>query len=289
MIRKVIKIDEDKCDGCGLCIPSCHEGALQIIDGKAKLVKDSLCDGFGACIGECPLGAITFEERETEGYNEIEVLERLLHEPDADIKAHLMHLFDMGDLDNFNIAVHYLEEIGIKINIINKGGGHDMPTEKSGGGCPGAAPKKIFKPLNVIEDKSNKQKKSDNNSELEHWPVQLHLVNPGSDFLQGKTLILMSTCAPVAYGNIQQDYIKNNAVVLACPKLDYTEPYQNKLAQIIATANLVKIIVLRMEVPCCSGLTDILKKAYNTIGIPLPIEEHTIGINGSSAKIKYIN
>lgn len=285
-MRKVIKIDEEKCDGCGLCIPSCHEGALQIINGKAKLVKDSLCDGFGACIGECPLGAISFEERPAEKYDEIEVLERLLAKSGSDIKGHLMHLFDMGDLDNFNIAINYLENQGIKVNIVNKSVNNDMPVQ-GGGGCPGSQAKSLFKPLNVLDDK--KEEIRYNNSELSHWPIQLHLVNPGSDFLRGKTLVLMATCAPVAYGNIQQEYIKNNAVVLACPKLDYVEPYPAKLAQIISMSQPEKIIVLRMEVPCCSGLTDIAKKAYNAAGHFLPIEEHTLGINGSSAKIKYIN
>ncbi len=224
VIRKIVEIDEEKCDGCGLCIPACHEGAIKIINGKAKLIADHLCDGLGDCLGECPKDAIRIIEREAEEYDE------------EAVKAHLAR----------------------------------------SSGCPGARMQSFTN--NETSEKVNFQ------SELRQWPVQLHLVPPNAPFFQGADLLLTASCVPIAYANYHQDLLKDKAVVIACPKLDNTGPYVEKLASIIKNSNLKSITIARMEVPCCGGLNVLVNKAQELAGINVPVIEKIIGIRGNIIK-----
>lgn len=277
MLREIIHIDEELCDGCGDCIPSCHEGALQIIEGKCRLISGLYCDGLGACIGHCDKGALTIIKAEAEEYDEVKVIKSMLDKPQSVLKAHLSHLLDHGANEYFNQATEYLKSIGISINI------NQSAKKTSSEGCPGSSMKELkqFTPPKKLRDESE--------SMLEHWPIQLHLVSPFSPFLKGRELVILSTCSPVAYPNVQSDYISGKAVVLACPKLDYTEPYPKKLEEIFRNAGTKKATVVRMEVPCCSNLsTMVIKAATNSNVNGLQIDEHTISIDGKRINEKTI-
>ncbi len=279
MLRDIITIDEDKCDGCGECIPACHEGALQIIDGKCRLISSLFCDGLGACIGECSKGALKIIKAEAEEYNEVEVIKSLLEKPQSVLKAHLAHLSEHNAVDYLNQATDFLSSIGIKVSYNNN---VSKPTQS----CPGNTMKELkqYVPIKEINDMSD--------SQLSHWPVQLHLVSSFSPFLKDKELVVLSTCSPVAYANVQKEYIEGNAVVIACPKLDYTEPYPKKLEEIFKNAETKKVVVVRMEVPCCSGISGITVKAATNSNVEgLEVHEHVISIDGRkiSEKIIYIN
>lgn len=275
MLRQIIKIDEDLCDGCGVCIPACKEGALQVIDGKCRLVGDLFCDGLGACIGECPQGAITIEEREAEPYDEVKVIQSLISQPRNVMKAHLEHLWEHNAKEFFNQAIDYLNanNIDIPFNPMEK----EIKKASSGCSCPGSA----------MMDLRHDTKSTDNDSielksELTQWPVQLHLVNPAAPYFVDRELILMSTCGPLVNANVHQNYIKDRSVVVACPKLDITDPYVSKLAHILEVSNTPKLIIVRIEVPCCGGLTQIAHNAAIESGRSgLTIEEHVLRIDGS--------
>ncbi len=285
MIRTIIKIDEEKCNGCALCIPECKEGAIQIINEKAKLINDMFCDGLGACIGHCPEGAITFEQREAEPYNEKLVIDRIANEPEV-LKAHLIHLIEHKEINLYNEAVQYLETLNItnplaynsKIETTEKISPQSI---QSFSGCPGSRPALFNEPSNESVEKSELRI----SPQLRQWPIQLHLVPPSAPYFQNREMIIMSTCGPVAYANIQNDYIKDRSIVLACPKLDYTEPYRDKLASIFFNNNINNVIVLIMEVPCCKGLTKFAVDAAEIAGKSnISIEEHTITLDG---KLKF--
>ncbi len=283
MLRKIIKINEDLCDGCGLCIPACHEGALQIIDGKCRLVSDLFCDGLGACIGDCPKGALEVVEAEAEAYDEVAVIKDILNKPPSVLQAHLNHLYDHGAKEYLSQAIQYLDSIGmyVKIDNANKSS-NDKPIAK----CPSSTM------LELKQFKQEKTKTKSNQSMLEHWPVQLHLVNPNSPFLKDKELVILATCVPLAYADTHYEYLKNKAVVIACPKLDYTDPYMKKIEDIIKTANIKKAYIVRMEVPCCSGLVRMSMQASVSANIlDFELEEHIISTDGDriSQKTIFIN
>jgi len=211
MKRKIIKIDEEKCDGCGICIPACAEGALQIVDGKARLVKESYCDGLGACLNECPQGAITLEKREAEAFS--------------------------------------------------------LPCD-----CPSTAEQSW-------EAKGDK-KTIKTPSLLSHWPVKLTLVSPDAPYFRGEELVVAADCGPFAYGGFHQDFLDERAVVIGCPKFDDLKFYQEKLTEILRNSGIKKIIVARMEVPCCSGWLTVVQNAVSSSGKEISIEEKVIGIQG---------
>jgi NAD-dependent dihydropyrimidine dehydrogenase PreA subunit len=255
MIRKMVVIDEEKCNGCGECVPSCAEGAIQIIDGKAKLLADNLCDGLGACLGDCPLGAITVEEREADEYDESAVEERL-----KDIgRAPLSH--------------------------------HAAPATPAAGGCPSAAVTSFAAPAAggcpsartidfakpAADDSADVASRP---SQLAQWPVQLHLVPPTAPFFQNADVLLAADCAPFAYADFQEDLLKGKALAIACPKLDNTEPYVEKLTAMITQSNIKSLTVVHMEVPCCNGLVMMAKQALANSGRDIPFETVCIGIRG---------
>lgn len=229
--RKIIKIDEEKCDGCGACVPSCAEGALQIIGGKARLVSEVYCDGLGACLGECPRGAITLEERVAVEFDEQAVKDRLQKEATAGI-------------------------------------------EPAPGGCPSALMSLFNTPADAPPELAESA------SALAHWPVQLALAAPAAPFLNDADILLSADCAPFAYPDFHRDFIHNRAVLVACPKLDDFEAHLNKLTRILQQSNPKSITVVKMEVPCCGGLTHMVKKAMALAGRTLPVREITLNTRG---------
>jgi len=231
--RKIINIDEEKCNGCGICIPACAEGALQIVDGKAKLISEKYCDGLGACLGECPQGAIVIEEREAAVFDEEAVQHHLAHKDDDQ-------------------------------NELPCGCASTTVTQFERQNQVGTAP----------DDVSHRQ------SMLGHWPVQLTLVPPSAPFLQGADLMLMADCVPFAYAGIHHDFLRDHAVLVACPKLDDFQAHQMKLTTVLQNSQPKSLTVVHMEVPCCSGLSHMAKQAIASSGEDIPFEEITIGIRG---------
>lgn len=279
MLRNVIEIDEEKCTGCGDCVPGCAEGALQIIDGKCRLVSELFCDGLGACIGTCPEDAIKITQKEAEEYSEAAVLENMKDKPDSVLEAHLRHLHGHGAMDYFLDAVNILKGTD-KEYIIKKiahGENHSHENHAHhGGGCPGSAPQMLNLDLKKPAEDTGRQQ-----SMLGQWPVQLHLVNPAAPYFKNSELTIMNTCGPLASANVHKDYLAGNSVVVACPKLDHTEPYAGKLADILHSGNIKKAVVVRMQVPCCGGLSQIAVAAARMSGVEgLEIEEHIMSLEG---------
>ncbi|MDO8684462.1 MAG: 4Fe-4S dicluster domain-containing protein [Armatimonadota bacterium] len=252
--RKVIRIDEEKCDGCGLCVPSCAEGALQIIDGKAKLVSDKYCDGLGDCLGECPQDAIFFEERDAEVYDQEAVVERLKSMG----REYIPH--DHGD----------------------DGHDHDHSRQTShahagGFSCPSA------RTLDFREQKVDTEPSEDapkQKSELRQWPVKLNLVSPQAPYFQNADLLIAADCAPFAYASLHPDFLKGRTVVIGCPKFDDLEYYREKLTAIIKTNSIRSITVLHMEVPCCTGLLHIAYDAVKASGKAIPVAPIVVSLRG---------
>jgi len=266
--RKIIQIDEDLCNGCGNCITGCAEGALQLIDGKAKLVKEQFCDGFGDCIGHCPTGALTIVEREADDYDE---------------QATRINLLQTQGVE----AVQRMD----KANAAHERGEHpdekalkQVPRASQGGGCPGMRMRmgssdgaKTPAPTPASGSLPPKMMPS----ALEQWPVQLHLVQPGAPFFQNKEMAILSTCSPIASADVHWRFMQGRSVVVACPKLDRTDPYVDKLAAIFQDTTIPKALVVRMEVPCCGGLSQIVREARDRSGrTDLVVEEVTLSLTG---------
>jgi len=226
MLRKIIRIDKEKCDGCGLCVPACAEGALQIVNGKAHLVKESYCDGLGDCLGECPQGAISMEEREADPFDEAAVAEQ-------------------------------------------------AKRSAATAGCPGMAAMSFSKTASPPAAAD-----ADQPSMLEQWPVQLHLVNPQAPYWHQADVLVAASCAPVALGSFQERLLRGRRIVIACPKLDRTEGYVEKLTAILKRNQVASITVAHMEVPCCSGLVAMVEKALADCGKIIPYRRVKVGIQG---------
>jgi ferredoxin len=227
--RSIVRIDEEKCNGCGLCVPSCAEGALQIIGGKAKLVSEIYCDGLGACMGECPRGAITIEERNAEEYDE------------ESTKVHL-------------------EEMKLE--------------EELACGCVSANVAQLIETGDPADEMISRR------SMLGHWPVQLTLVPPNAPFLKDADLVVAADCVPFVYPGFHQDFLKDHALVVACPKLDDFQAHLARLTEVLKQSSIKSLKVVHMEVPCCSGLVHMVKQALLQSGKDIPVEEVTIGIKG---------
>ncbi|MEI6061045.1 MAG: 4Fe-4S binding protein [Bacteroidota bacterium] len=303
MLRKIIQIDEEKCNGCGLCIPNCHEGALQIIDGKARLISDLFCDGLGACLGHCPEGAIVIIEREAQAYNETIVMETICKQGRNTILAHLEHLRDHNENEFLKEAIAYIKKHNIdlspeaetKINpastltfpTMKEALNHVNPEHESSCGC-GSSKTIDFR---VDMDKVNtvaatagiavSDASAPAPSELRQWPVQLHLVNPMASYFQGADVVLAADCVAFAMGDFHNRLLKNKSLAIACPKLDSNkEVYIEKLSTMISDAKINTLTVPIMEVPCCGGLIQMAKMAVQQSGRNIPIKKMVVGIKG---------
>ena len=281
--RKIIEIDEKKCNGCRECIPNCPEGAIQIIDGKARLISDIFCDGLGACIGDCPQGAISTIEREAEPYDEKKTMRKnIIKAGENTIIAHLKHLKDHGETKYFNEAMEVLEEKGIEIDIGKEICGKEE--DKLPCGCPGTAVKDFTNEKCFEADESGTR-----NSQLRQWPVQFHLVPPNAPFFQGKDVLLVADCVGFALADFHKDYLKDKSLVIACPKLDSnTNVYLEKLTSMIDDAKINTLTVMTMEVPCCSGLIGIAKKAIENASRKIPVKSIVVSIKGEILKEEWI-
>jgi NAD-dependent dihydropyrimidine dehydrogenase PreA subunit len=245
VVRKIVRIDEEKCNGCGLCIPGCKEGALQIIDGKARLVSEVYCDGLGACLGHCPQGAISIIEEEAEEFDERAVEE---------------HLKSVQNVD------------GQKTDEL----AHAASSEH---GCPGARIMSFAARKKSAPDPESAHA-TEHESALAQWPVQLTLVPVRAPYLQGADLLIAADCVPFAYANFHNKLLEGKALLIACPKLDETGPYVQKLARIFSECNPMSITIAHMEVPCCFGIGRLVQEALRLSGKPIPVRDVTVSIQG---------
>ena len=253
VLRKIIEIDEELCDGCGNCVPSCAEGALEIIDGKAKVIADLYCDGLGACLGECPVGALKIVEREADEFDEEAVEELLAQQKKEEPKV--------------------------------------MPM--ASGGCPSARLQSFGSPAAAPAsdpcDCANQAAALDQSeSALSHWPVQIMLVPPTAPFLKGADVLVLADCVPVAFPTVHRDFIQGKSVLLGCPKLDNAQQYVEKFTEMFTNIPLKSITCVRMEVPCCGGMTAVIAEALKRSGKDIPFRETVIGVRGNLVKERTI-
>jgi NAD-dependent dihydropyrimidine dehydrogenase PreA subunit len=236
--RKIIHIDEELCDGCGQCVPSCAEGTLEIVDGKAKVVSDNLCDGLGACLGECPTGALSIEEREAEEFDE-EAVEERLAELEARKQATTPEVMACGCPSS---------------QIMSFGAGN------ASGAADTATPAA---------------------SELTHWPVKIRLVPANAPFLKDADVLVLADCVATAHPELHRNLLKGRVVMMGCPKFDDIELYQDKIEQICTRGDIRSLTSVIMEVPCCSGLHGLVRKALEASGANIPLEEIVIDRRGN--------
>jgi ferredoxin len=274
VVRNIIKIEESLCTGCGECIPNCPEGALQIIDGKARIISDLFCDGLGACLGHCPEGAITIEEREADDYDERRVMDNVVQEGPNVIKAHLEHLKEHGQIDYLKQAVEYLKEKGLEVPIDNE---KENKSEPLPCGCPGTMAKEIA----VTGSETEGPRSS---SQLTNWPVQIMLVPPQAPYLRNASLLIAADCTAFACASLHQEFIKGKVTMIGCPKLDDAGFYVDKITEILKSNDITDLTVVHMEVPCCFGLVQLVTKALQNSGKDIPMKVQVIGVNGELMK-----
>lgn len=330
MTRDIITIDEKKCTGCGLCVTGCPEGALQMIDGKARLVGDLYCDGLGACIGDCPEGAITVERREAEPYDENKVMDNVVTQGEGVIRAHLTHLKEHGEMGYYTQALDYLSAHGYDaekyrsepaVQGASQGhgaahghvhvhggtghahGAHAAHGESSSGGCGGGCPGSLSKIFEAAAGESGDNGGNGGGSagkaaapsavqtqagpdtgqpsQLTHWPVQMHLMNPSSAQYAGADFLLASDCSAFSAGDFHSRFLKGRKLGIACPKLDVRkESYEEKLIALIDEAKINTLTVVVMEVPCCSGLLMLAKNAADKASRKVPIKKIVVSVEG---------
>lgn len=296
MKRTIIKIDEDLCNGCGLCIEGCHEGALQLIDGKARMISDLYCDGLGACIPECPVGAITLEEREAEPYDEIKVMERISPKGEATVIAHLNHLIDHDQTEFVNQGIQFIKDNQLDVdlsklkNLKKENAEPAGMTEAAGhgGGCPGSRMMN-FAPPAAATATATASATTDQPSELRQWPVQLHLVNPQAPYFQQADVLLAADCVAFSMGNFHSKYLRGKGLAIACPKLDSgKDVYLDKLVAMIDHAGINTLTVMIMEVPCCSGLLQMAKMAAERASRRVPVKAMVVGLDGQIRREEWV-
>jgi len=313
MKREIVIINRDICNGCGVCIPNCHEGALQMIDDKATLVSELMCDGLGACIGHCPEGAISIEEREAEAYDEIITLEGMLENGGRNVvAAHLKHLKDYELKEFIHQAFDYLNENAAQIDfdvteliyeVKQHGKEETSPQENPylqnlvavsekkeegcGGGCPGTVSKELKPMFIAVSEQSNNQ--VDASSQLTHWPVQMHLINPMATFFNNCDLLLAADCVAFSVGDFHNKFLKGKKLAIACPKLDSNKDvYVDKLVHLIDQSKVNTITVVKMEVPCCGGLLQLVKLALEQAQRKVPVKLITVSSKGETLDDNWI-
>ena len=271
MIRKIIHIDEEKCNGCGLCASACHEGAIDIVDGKAKLVRENFCDGFGDCLPNCPTGAITFEEREAPEYDEAAVKESLNNKRK---EAMNMAVEDIVKIEDENEKRKLMMAKNIE-------GGCEMPHT-----CPGSQFMNLGRGAAENDNQAEQAASSVYNgivakpvSRLGQWPCQIKLLPEKAPFYDGAKLLIAADCTAYAYANMHEDFMKGKVTLIGCPKLDDID-YSEKLTAIIRDNDVKSITIVRMEVPCCGGLQRAAEKALKASGKFIPWQVVTISRDG---------
>jgi len=287
MIRKIINIDEEKCTGCGFCIPNCPEGAIQLIDGKARMVSDLFCDGLGACIGHCPEGAIAIEEREAEPYSERQVMENIIRGGENVIKAHLQHLEEHGEYGYLSQAKTFLKERGVpepqasgetRCETVQAGVARIAVEQRTGGagGCPGARAQS-FAPAG----ESERTAPEEDFSELTHWPIQLHLTPAMAPHFEGRDILLSADCVAFTLGNFHRRFLQGKMLAIACPKLDSDQDiYRDKITALIDHAKINTLTVVTMEVPCCRGLLMLVQEASSNASRKIPLKYIVVSVKG---------
>ncbi len=233
VLRKIIEINNELCDGCGQCVPSCAEGALEIIDGKAKIIADKFCDGLGACLGECPQDALKIIEKEVDEFDE-EAVEEHLGQKEKTLAC----------------------------------------------GCPGSQMQSFCPSVTSNIENIEKQMPISGNSSLSNWPIQIKLIPPTAPFLKNADLLVLADCTGVAHTSLHSELLKGKVVMMGCPKLDDKDEYIERFKAIFIKNNIKSITTLIMEVPCCSGLPVILKKALDDSGQKIPLKTYTISPKG---------
>jgi len=299
MKRTIIKIDEELCNGCEACVQGCHEGALQMIDGKARMVSELFCDGLGACIGDCPVGAITLEEREAEPYDEIATIERMIPKGERTIIAHLKHLKDHGETDYLKQGVSYLRANNININFaeVHNHGGAGCATkpvaqvqhQHGGQGCPGSREMSFASAKPASGFSMAPQAAIASVSQLRQWPVQLHLLNPQAGYFRSADVVLAADCVPFSFPDFHNRYLAGKTLAIACPKLDSNQDvYLDKLVSMIVNSQINTLTVVIMEVPCCGGLFRMAQKAVEMSGRKIPVKLAIIGVQGDVLKEEWV-
>jgi len=254
VLRDIIRINEDLCDGCGECISSCAEGALEIVNGKVRLKGEILCDGAGACIGTCPTGALTIEKRESEAYDEVAVAASL------------------G-------AIHHKQPAAV--GAIRPA---PLPMAAHGGGCPGSAMRqwgeRVPAEPAAVDPQPTPVSRASQQSQLRQWPVQLMLVPPMAPYFKNADLLIAADCVPFAFPDFHGRFLKGKALVVGCPKLDDLQHYLDKLTEIFRINDLNSVEVIKMEVPCCGGIAQAATEARRRAGATFPLTITTLGIKG---------
>lgn len=269
VLRKVINIDSNKCNGCALCIPNCPEGAIQIIDGKARLISDLFCDGLGACLGHCPEGAIQVEEREAADYDEKKVMANIVKQGPNVIRAHLKHLNEHNQFGFLKQALDFLKENKISVKL------EEPANSGVKSGCPGSRMMDFRKPATKAKNDT-----INIDSELTQWPIQLHLVPVQAPYLNEADLLICADCVPFAYPNFHQGLLKGKILLVGCPKLDDLSLYKDKLKKVFAVNKIKSVVYAHMEVPCCLGLLGIIREAILISGKTIPFKDLTVSIKG---------
>ncbi len=244
MIRQIIRIDEELCNGCGICVDACHESAIGIINGKAKLLRDDYCDGLGNCLPACPTGAISFEEREALPYNEEEVKKNMMKQKEEEKKPE--------EIRKPSIAMH---------------------------GCPGSRMMKLNHNTSQVSIEPEHVREESKTSMLSQWPVQIQLVPPNAPYFHHADLLIAADCTAYAYRDVHS-FMKNKITLIGCPKLDDVD-YSVKLTQILTLNDIKSVTILRMEVPCCGGIVNAVKTAFTKSGKMIPWRVVTIGTDGT--------
>ena len=293
MLRQIIEIDEELCNGCGDCVTACAEGAIQLIDGKARLINEIFCDGLGACVGDCPVNAITVSEKDVPAYDEKLTILNLIPKGRNTVIAHLKHLKDHRMKTYVHQALDVLHEKGIDIT----------PADIHGqGGCPSCQTKVMDKKESLDKMNADILKAGAHDIEsqpesrqavikpavkLRQWPIQMHLVSPYAPYFENADVLLAADCVPLAYSNFHTEILGEMAFALACPKLDSNkDAYLNKLIAMITESNIKSLTVAIMEVPCCSGLVQLAKQAIQISGVDLPLHIRMVKISGELVEIQ---
>ena len=265
MIRKIIHIDEEKCNGCGLCAAACHEGAIDMVGGKAKLVRENYCDGLGDCLPGCPTGAITFEEREAPAYDDTAVKKT---QEESRKAAMTMTTEEIMKIEDENERRKLMTA-----KMKEEGGMHHAH-----GGCPGSRSMQFHREESC-DAEAQTLTSAKPVSRLAQWPCQIKLVPTQAPFFDGAKLLIAADCTAYAYANMHEDFMKGRTTVIGCPKLDDID-YSEKLTEIIASNDIKEVTIVRMEVPCCGGLEQAAKNALQASGKFIPWQVVTISRDG---------